>query len=94
MFKYLVSSSALFCAALQAHWPKVTVRIEHVEKKRSSFLQRSRESWRLPQNSLIQKYNLVRATCDLIRRDPAANQLARERASSAANERPCTRILN
>jgi len=93
MFTYLVQSIALFFAEVQSHWPKVDVRIEHVEKKCNSFLQRSRDSRRLLQNSLIQKCNLVRASCDLIPRDPAANRLARERASSAANERPCTRIL-
>jgi len=49
-----------------------------------SFLQWSRDSRRLLQNSLIQQCNIVRAACDLIPRNPAANRLARERASSAA----------
>ena len=94
MFTYLVHSIALFCAALQCHWPKVDDRKEYIEKKRNSFLQRSRDRWRLLQNSLIQNRNLVRASCDLIPRDPAANRLARQCASSAANERPCTEIPN
>jgi len=38
MFIYLVHSSALFCAALQSHWPKVDVRKEYVEKKRKRFV--------------------------------------------------------
>jgi len=41
MFTYLVHSSALFCAALQSHWPKVCtvdVRKEYVEKKRKSIV--------------------------------------------------------
>jgi len=38
MFIYLVQSSALLCAALQSHWPKVDVRKEYVEKKRKRFV--------------------------------------------------------
>jgi len=73
MFTYLVHSIALFCAALQCDWPKVDYRKEYIEKKRNSFLQRSRDRRRLLQNLLIQNRNLVRACCDLIPRDPAAN---------------------
>jgi len=46
-FTNLVYSIALICAALQSLWPKVDVTKEYVEKKRESFLQRSRDSWRL-----------------------------------------------
>ena len=94
MFTYLVHSIALICAALKCHWPKVDDRKKYVVKKRISFLQRSRDRRRLLQNSLIQKRNLVRASCGLFTRDPAANRLARQRASSAANQRPCMRIPN
>ena len=94
MFKYLVHSIALFCAALQCQWPKVDDRMKYVVKKRNSFLHRSRDRRRLLRDSLIQKCNLVRASCDLNPRDPAANRLARQRASSAANERPCKEIPN
>jgi len=38
MFTYLVYSSALFCAALQLHWPKVDARKEYVKKKRKRFV--------------------------------------------------------
>jgi len=47
MFTYLVHSIALFFAAFQSHCPKVDVRKKYVEKKRNSFLQRSRDSRRL-----------------------------------------------
>jgi len=47
MFTYLVHSIALFCAALKCHWSTVDDRKEYVEKKRNSFLQGSRDSWRL-----------------------------------------------
>jgi len=88
MFTYHVHSIALFCAALQCHWPKVDDRKKSVVKKRNSFLQRSRDRRRLLHNSPIQKCKLVRVSRDLIPQDPAGNRLARQRASSAANERP------
>ena len=94
MFTYLVHSIALFCAALSCHWSKVDDRKDYIEKKRNSFLQRSCDRRRLHKNSLIQNRNLVHTSCDLIPRDPAANRLARQRALSAANERPCTEIPN
>ena len=70
MFTYLVHSIALFCAALQCHWPKVDDRKEFIEKKRNSFLQRSRDRRRLLLNSPIQNRNLVRASCDLSHETP------------------------
>jgi len=92
MFTYLVHSIALFCTALQCHWPEVDDLKEYIVKNQNSFLQRSRNRRRLLQNSLLQNRNLGHAFCDLIPRDPAANRLARQRASSAANERPCTEL--
>jgi len=74
---YLVHSSALICAALLSHWPKVDILEEYVEKQRKRSLQLSRDSGRLLHSSPIKKCDLSSAFWDSISRDPAVNRLAR-----------------